>query len=290
MVPVPDTDPARSPSPGSMKNVNIELSSIAAQPAIGPGENGPTSSRYPTIASKPEGSGHQRLVLKTRGERVAGNLSSPLTFNNSHPAPRRSRQETSYQRAVNRNRRQHVDHILHKQMKVFQRQRRREKKKTGSSFGMMIMNRIKQLPDMYDTDDEQRSWGPGGLVSELYAEDDYGEQALRYRKVVERSIRRLGRAEGAKPVPTMAKKLPPERRKPVRNAAPPSRRSTAARKPATAPRSKPRSRPSRKQEEQLDDLDLELLGDKEDEPDDSIMDESEAEDVDLTEDDLRVRA
>ena len=62
---------------------------------------------------------------------------------------------------------------------------------------MLAYERILEVPDMYDTEDE-RSWGPAGLVLNPGREsEDYGEEAIRHRKVVDRALRRLDRAEYA---------------------------------------------------------------------------------------------
>lgn len=59
------------------------------------------------------------------------------------------------------------------------------------------MNRIKDLPDMYDTEDEY-AWGPGGLLPNNRDEgEDFGEEALSYKKAIDRTIRRLYRDENA---------------------------------------------------------------------------------------------
>lgn len=88
-----------------------------------------------------------------------------------------------------------TDHILHKQMLNAQKSARREKRKSKSSIGMLAYERILEVPDMYDTEDE-RSWGPAGLVLNPGREsEDYGEEAIRHRKFVDRALRRLDRAE-----------------------------------------------------------------------------------------------
>lgn len=107
---------------------------------------------------------------------------------------RRPRPETSHQKAVNMNRKMRIEHILHRQMVQEHVAIRREKKMKGSSFGFTAMKRIKDLPDGYDTENEL-SWGPGGLVTNLDEPEDFGEEALRQKKVIDRAIRRLLREE-----------------------------------------------------------------------------------------------
>lgn len=56
------------------------------------------------------------------------------------------------------------------------------------------MSRIIDLPENYDTEDEG-AWGPGGLVPNPGEEKDYGGEALRHKKVVDRALRRLERED-----------------------------------------------------------------------------------------------
>lgn len=60
------------------------------------------------------------------------------------------------------NRKMRIDHILHKHLTSHQAAMRRDQRRNRSSFGMMVMNRVKDLPENYDSD-EDTSWGPGGL-------------------------------------------------------------------------------------------------------------------------------
>lgn len=92
------------------------------------------------------------------------------------------------------NRKMRIEHILHRQMVQEHVAIRREKKMKGSSFGFTAMKRIKDLPDGYDTENES-SWGPGGLVTNHDEPEDFGEEALRQKKVIDRAIRRLLREE-----------------------------------------------------------------------------------------------
>lgn len=92
------------------------------------------------------------------------------------------------------NRKMRIEHILHRQMVQEHVAIRRKKKTKGSSFGFTAMKRIKDLPDGYDTENES-SWGPGGLVTNHDEPRDFGEEALRHKKVIDRAIRRLLREE-----------------------------------------------------------------------------------------------
>ncbi|MCJ1266196.1 hypothetical protein MMC22_006079 [Lobaria immixta] len=97
---------------------------------------------------------------------------------------------TSHQKAVNINRKMRIEHILHHQLLSHHSSIRKQKEKDSSSFGFMAMKRIKDLPDGYDTDDEQ-AWGPGGLVPNPDEMEDFGEEALRQTKSIDRTVRRL---------------------------------------------------------------------------------------------------
>ena len=76
-----------------------------------------------------------------------------------------------------------------------QKNARKEKRKSSSSMGMLAYERILEVPDMYDTEDE-KSWGPAGLVPKPGREsEDYGEEAIRHKKIVDRALRRLDRVD-----------------------------------------------------------------------------------------------
>ena len=107
---------------------------------------------------------------------------------------RRPRPETSHQKAVNINRKMRIEHILHRQMVSQHTTIRKQKRKESSSFGFTAMKRIKDLPDGYDTEHDQ-AWGPGGLVPNPDEKEDFGEEALRQKKSIDRAVRRLIREE-----------------------------------------------------------------------------------------------
>ena len=204
-----DTDPTRSPSPSSaiQPRASIDFSrdsmSAAAANGVVP-ESSPATTRYQPLQSK--ASPHPLALQTTISPHFPG--SSPIAAppaSGSHPilsagfsgtsngAYRRQRPETSHQKAVNKNRRMRTDHILHKQMVGAQKAARRDKRRTSSSYGMLAYERVMEVPDMYDTEDE-RSWGPAGLVPNHGREgEDYGEESIRHKKVVDRALRRLGR-------------------------------------------------------------------------------------------------
>lgn len=140
-----------------------------------------------------------RLVLKASKNDRNVDSSSPIHSaapNSVTPHTRRARPETSHQRAVNMNRRMRIDNILYKSMVTDQNKVLKRRKKNTSTKTYLAMSRIYDLPDDYDTEDEG-GWGPGGLVPDpRHEEEDYGGEATRVKKVIERAIRRVGREEG----------------------------------------------------------------------------------------------
>ena len=261
-------------------------------------EIGGSQVRYPHIASKTDSSNPQRLVLKTRMDNPLGS-SPPLPPGSAHPilsaisnGNRRPRPETSHQKAVNMNRKMRIDHILHKQMLSRQTEVRRQKRRTSSSFGMMVMNRVKDLPDTYDTDDET-SWGPGGLVANANEADDYGEEAIKHKKVIDRAMRRLYRAEHAGPVGRLISGYNKRRRRAGdfdEERGDQERYGRQREDGAGGVGRSDKPRGNSNYEGQLDDLDLDLLGENRDydQDEDSGSDDSDGEDGDMTDqEDLR---
>lgn len=205
LLPVSDTAPTRSPSPSSMIQARASMPfahNEAALDGLALESSPATASRYQPLQSK---ASPQRPALKTPVNNPSSFVpgsSPPAPPGSTHPilsasAYRRQRPETSHQKAVNKNRRMRTDHILHKQMLNAQKSARKEKRVSKSSIGMLAYERILEVPDMYDTEDE-RSWGPAGLVLNPGRElEDYGEEPIRHRKVVDRALRRFDRAEYA---------------------------------------------------------------------------------------------
>ena len=216
-----------------------------------------------------------RLVLKARPDHIPS--SSPAmppgaahpTFqtNNHGHNFRRTRPQTSHQKAVDMNRKMRIDHILHQKLLVKHKAIRRWKKDQRRSSGYTAIKRIRDLPEDYDSEDE-RSWGPGGLASGPGEKEEFGEDALRHKKAIDRAVRRLERAENSQSVSdpmhgfrkrkrqtqdsgiddTQAEGLPRKRGK-----------GRIWHKGVTGERSR-----GHKRGEGLDDLDLDLLGESRD--------------------------
>lgn len=183
------------------------------------------------------------------------------------------------------------------------------------------MKRIKDLPDGYDTDDEQvwgpdgsrSTWGPGGLVPNPGEMDDYGEEALRQRKSIDRAVRRLIRDDAGGPLEGLVKGYRKRKRKPSEGYAmvggsgggatsgggSAGGRGTRGRRQGEERRARKRNKhytnnresrdgvPNRRErsegerrEEGLDDLDLDLLGESRDDDHEDDMDEESAMEID----------
>ncbi|KAL8975723.1 MAG: hypothetical protein Q9197_000065 [Variospora fuerteventurae] len=202
----PLSEPDRSPSPAH-RNYVVSRASAVDYPGtdmmmtgvvhdIFPGVQ--DDRRYPLAdMSEPP---NARLVLKARGENTP-NLSPAIPPGAGHPtfpsnshaySYRRSRPQTSHQKAVDINRKMRVEHILHQQLREMHEHIRQRRRQRGLASGYMAMQRIYDLPGDHDTDDD-RWGGPGGMVPGLGEGDDYGEEALRHKKALDRAARRLER-------------------------------------------------------------------------------------------------
>ena len=149
-------------------------------------------------------SANLRLIMKTRhGGDNTPNASPAMPPGAGHPtfpssanghSYRRSRPQTTHQKAVDVNRKMRVEHIMHQQLLGQHSKIRRRKRREGMSFGYTVMKRIRDMPNDYDTD-EERFGMPGGLIPNPGEKEDYGEDALRQKKALDRAIRRLERGD-----------------------------------------------------------------------------------------------
>lgn len=194
-----------------------------------------------------------------------------------------------------------INHILHKQLMATQRAIRQDKRKFGTSFGMLVMTRTQELPDMYDSDDEG-SLGPAGLIPNPNETEGFGEEAIRHKKVIDRALRRLFREDPAGGVINVSSKADQKRKRKSADlqqiemelSRPPRRRRKAGGR-RLAPARPARAQTTRNSgnlepaEEGLDDLDLDLLGENRDEEQYdgySGAEGSELPDGDVTEDEV----
>lgn len=147
--------------------------------------------------------GQQRLILKTRMDHTPD--ASPAPPGSNHPvlnrfiaepslsqAPgRRPRPLTQHQIAVEQNRRQRIEYLLAKRRTNAYRMLRA--KRNAETPFVRYGRLVQGLPDGYDTEDEDNSWGKGGLLPNPNEEDDYGECASFFLSVVRKAARRLDR-------------------------------------------------------------------------------------------------
>ncbi|KAL8943234.1 MAG: hypothetical protein Q9211_001052 [Gyalolechia sp. 1 TL-2023] len=238
----------------------------------------------------------------------AGHATFPSSANTY--SYRRSRPQTSHQKAVDINRKMRVEHILHQQLIEVHEEIRRRKRRRGPPFGYAAMKRIYDMANDYDSEDE-RAGGPGGLVPNVGEEEDYGEGALGHKRALDRAARRLGKegngalVDGVMHRPGKRKKkqeqsgfdemATDERARKGREQQAdelPERATPEEKTERKGPRQQEGRRPATrlKQEESLDDLDLDLLGEnrqddngEEDLEEESGMDETEAEGDEVSE-------
>ncbi|GIC91154.1 putative INO80 chromatin remodeling complex (Ies1) [Aspergillus udagawae] len=149
--------------------------------------------------------GQQRLILKTKMEQTP-DASSPAPPGSGHPilnrfvtestigqpsSARRPRPLTQHQLAVEQNRRQRIDYLLAKRKNEAYRilRAKRESEVPFARYGRLLQS----LPEGYDTEDEEASWGKGGLIPHHEEEEDFGESAGYFLSVVRKAARRLDR-------------------------------------------------------------------------------------------------
>ena len=288
--PVSDTDRTRSPSP----SVNLWMPKPRK---LGPRSENAT--RQDFEKQPPSG----RLILKTRPDHSIDSTSpAPPGFGHPvlhpnhtpHTQHRRARPETSHQKAVNKNRKMRIDNILHKKITIAHTDIRRKKRENTSTYGYRAMTRIVNLPEDYDTEDEN-AWGPGGLVPNPDELEDYGGEALKHKTILERAIRRLSRdPQASNSLAALAQSLQPRISRGMEEENGSVAMDRLGSQHITAdgensPRSttiKATQKGKEAQADGLDDLDLDILGERQDEPVADEMDEdSRSDDSDNGDDD-----
>lgn len=286
-----DTDRTRSPSPSGPDTRTLYKSTLGENRV---GANFSGRDMVPLAQSNfmesPRGmSDHltsHRQTLKTRAYRPHGSSPGPAcsssqppgNHSTAHPSgSRRPRPETTHQRAVNMNRKMRIDHIIHQKLNqehAIVRQRREGQKRTNF---FRAMRRIRDLPDNYASEKEE-SWGPGGLLPNGDEDEDYGEEALQLKKVLERTVRRMEREDSGR--------LPSEVRWTHRKR---KRKSEDQMSEDDHGGLIGRGREmveGESKEETLDDLDLDLLGESRDEEQDEDSGDPLDDDSDMTEEEV----
>ena len=135
------------------------------------------------------------------------------------------------------------------------------------------MQRIAALPDGYDTEDED-SHGPGGLVPGPDEEDDFGGEATKRKKVLDRAMRRLYRGQEDAPdtqsfaLQSLSHAFAKQAGQEPAQAPIKRRQNGRGGKQTNGTRGrKPRASAVKPQPEGLDELDMELLGEAQDDGD-----------------------
>lgn len=166
-----------------------------------PGSSRPRHKQAKRDSSLNRAVGQQRLILKTRMDRTPDASPAPSgshsVMNRFIPEPslsqapgRRPRPLTQHQIAVEQNRRQRIEYLLAKRRSTEYRMLRA---KRANEIPFVRYGRLLQsLPEVYDTEDDEDSWGKGGLLSNT-AQDDFGECANFFLSVVRKASRRLDR-------------------------------------------------------------------------------------------------
>lgn len=154
---------------------------------------------------------------------------------------------------------------------VEHRRVRATRKRQGRTGIFRAMRRIRNLPDNYDTEDED-AWGPGGLFPEREELEDYGEEATYVKKILDRAVRRLTRELNEGTVNGSKREHRKRKRKPENVPMNDGQYGSKPRKRSRFNEDDRRLRGGGRRrneaaEDGLDDLDLDLLGEsREEEP------------------------
>jgi Ino eighty subunit 1 len=152
-----------------------------------------------SLQAQPPGAAHPILHQYNHGvDGAAASEHAPGSTPAAAPATgsRRPRPLTQHQLAVEATRRQLIENLLvTKKQEIFAQLR---EKRERSDFIVRAAERIKNLPEGYDSEDENTSWGMGGLGPNPAddEDDDFGEEAEMWMNVVAKVKRRLDRWSG----------------------------------------------------------------------------------------------
>ncbi|KAJ5113315.1 hypothetical protein N7456_001849 [Penicillium angulare] len=166
-----------------------------------PGSSRPRNKQVKRDSSLNRAVGQQRLILKTKMDHTPNASPAPSgsgLMDRFIPEPsltqsssRRPRPLTQHQIAVEQNRRQRIEYLLAKRRSNAYRVLR-AKRNNEIPFARYA-RLIQSLPEGYDTEDEESSWGIGGIIPNPEEEDDFGECANHFLSVVRKASRRLDR-------------------------------------------------------------------------------------------------
>ena len=153
-----------------------------------------------SLHALPPGSSHPILNQFSSDGTLRDPLAATTTNTTSAGTGRRPRPLTQHQLAVEAHRRQLTENLLaRKKKEVFAELCQRRE---NTDFVLRAAQRISNLPMGYDSEDEEKSWGMGGLGPNPMdgEEDDFGEEAEMWTGVVAKVKRRLERWSGDRAV------------------------------------------------------------------------------------------
>lgn len=170
-----------------------------------PGQSSRSRYKRPKRESSLNRSTGQRLVLKTKSEHspdtgspAPSGIVQPMVSRfitepslSQHSSSRRPRPLTQHQLAVEQYRRQRIEYLLNKRKNEAYRilRAKRETENPFVRYGQLLQS----VPDGYDTEDEEVSWGKGGLLPNPNEHEDFGECANYFLSVIRKATRRLDR-------------------------------------------------------------------------------------------------
>ena len=219
-----DTDGTRSVSPGLHQPLEAGSSRTASRPSgsemhIGSilNENAAGGTppyihrsgrgRWPRDVGGDRG-GPQRIILKTKMHQIPDST-SPAPPGAGHPVlhsnpDRRQRPLTAHQQAVERNRQQRVEYLLDRKKRTMYERRKKKREEEGSIW--RALKRCEEMEDPFmnseeegfkDTNGPFKDQGFGGLTALVNEDEDYGEEVAAYSAALRRARRRLDRWEEA---------------------------------------------------------------------------------------------
>ncbi|KAE8442434.1 hypothetical protein EG329_003335 [Mollisiaceae sp. DMI_Dod_QoI] len=212
------------------------------------------------LNSAPKGRGLLKQIMEG---------SSPVAHS-GEPIVRRSRPLTAHQIAVERNRNQRVDYILSRGLRKKHHQAKKQRKQDGAFW--RAFQRTGKMADAFeDSEDEEyltrdplmfRERGFGGLVQLETEEDDYGEELSAYAAAFRRIGRRLDRWDGKKDLGVMGTNRVAQTKSDAANGHETGKDNdeTEDEQPAQTIKRGANGDPRRRDEEDLDDMEKEILG------------------------------
>ncbi|KAI9781421.1 MAG: hypothetical protein M1839_006015 [Geoglossum umbratile] len=214
-----DTDGTRSASPGFHQSLDAGSSRTASRPSASEMHIGSILNENATGSTPPyihrtgrgrwprdtgDRGGPQRIILKTKMHQVPDNT-SPAPPGAGHPVlhsnpDRRQRPLTAHQQAVERNRQQRVEYLLDRKKRAMYERRKKKREEEGSIW--RALKRCEEMEDPFMNSEEEgfkdtnglfKDLGFGGLTALVKEDEDYGEEVAAYSAALRRARRRLDR-------------------------------------------------------------------------------------------------